>query len=89
MFALLKCCHGIITRICLKCRSEKKGKDKCVLTGKDSECSICVGALKIPHKKKSSKSKSTSEKFDDSLLHGPKTMSSQLTSLTSQFEEFK
>ena len=37
--------------------------------GKESECTICAGALKIPHKKKS-KSK-TSEKFDDSLLDEP------------------
>ena len=43
--------------------------DKCV-TGKESECTICAGALKIPHMKKSSKSK-TSEKFDDSLLDEP------------------
>ena len=92
----------------IKCRNDRKGKDKCV-TGKESDCSICAGSLKIPHKKKSSKSKS-SEKFDDSLLDEPtpskssqstpsapdtslkdliKTMSSQLASLTSQFEEFK
>ena len=93
---------------CIKCRSEKKGKDKCV-SGKDSDCPICAGCLKVPHKKKSYKSKS-SEKFDDSLLDEPtpskssqsnpstpdtslqdliKNMSSQLASLTSQFEEFK
>ena len=90
---------------CIKCRNDKKGKDKCV-TGEESDCSICVGPLKIPHKKKSSKSKS-SDKFDDSLLDEPtpskstpstpdtslqlliKTMSSQLASLTSQFEDFK
>ena len=72
------------------------------------KCSIFAGSLKIPHKKKSSKSKS-SDKFDDSLLDEPtprssqstpstpdtslqdliKTMSGQLASLTSQFEEFK
>ena len=54
---------------CIKCRSEKKGKDKCV-SGKDSDCPICAGSLKVPHKKKSSKSKSF-EKFDDSLLDEP------------------
>ena len=54
---------------CIKCSSEKKGKDKCV-SGKDSDCPICAGCLKVPHKKKSSKSKS-SEKFDDSLLDEP------------------
>ena len=43
--------------------------DKCVI-GKESECTICAGALKIPHRKKSSKSK-TSDKFDDSLLDEP------------------
>ena len=53
----------------IKCRSEKKDKDKCV-SGKDSDCPICAGCLKVPHKKKSSKSKS-SEKFDDSLLDEP------------------
>ena len=57
-------------QVCLKCRNEKKGKDKYVLTGKDSGCSICGGCLKIPHKKKSSKSES-SDKFDDSLLDEP------------------
>ena len=51
---------------CIEYRNNKKGKDKCV-TGKESDCSNCVGSLKIPHKKKSSKSKS-SDKFDDSLL---------------------
>ena len=87
---------------CIKCRSEKKGKDKC-FSGKDSDCPICAGSLK------SSKFKS-SEKFDDSLLDEPtpskssqsnpstpdtslqdliKNISSQLASLTSQFEEFK
>ena len=92
---------------CIKCRGEKKGKDKCV-TGKEGDCHICAGSLKIPHKKKS-KSKS-SDKFDDSLLDEPtpskssqpnpptpdpslqeliKNMSSQLASLTSQFEELK
>ena len=54
---------------CLKCRNDKKGKDKCVVS-KESDCSICAGALKIPHKRKASKSKS-SEKFDDSLLDEP------------------
>ena len=56
---------------CIICRNDKKGKDKCV-TGKESDCSICASSLKIPHKKKSSKSKS-SDKFDDSLLdeHAP------------------
>ena len=54
---------------CIKCRNDKKGMDKC-FTGKESECTICAGALKIPHRKKSSKSK-TSEKFDDSLLDEP------------------
>ena len=54
---------------CLKCRNDKKGKDKCVLS-KESDCSICAGALKIPHRKKASKSKSA-EKFDDSLLDEP------------------
>ena len=53
---------------CLKYRNDKKGKDKCVM-GKESDCTICPGALKISHKKKS-KSK-TSEKFDDSLLDEP------------------
>ena len=88
----------------IKCRSEKKGKDKCV-----SDCPICAGCLKVSHKKKLSKSKS-SEKFDDSLLDEPtpskssqsnpstpdtslqdliKNMSSQLASLTFQFEEFE
>ena len=86
----------------MKCRYDKKGKDKCV-TGKEADCSICVGSLKIPLKKKSSKSKS-SDKFDDSLLDEPtpskstpdtslqdliKTMSSQVASRISQFEEFK
>ena len=37
---------------------------------KDSDCPICAGSLKVPHKNKSSKSKS-SEKFDDSLLDEP------------------
>ena len=87
---------------CMKCRNDKKGKDKSV-TGKESDCSICADSLIIPHKKKSTKSKSSDE-FDDSLLDEPtppkstpdtslqeliKTMSSQLMSLTSQFEEFK
>ena len=53
---------------CLKCRNDK-GKDKCVVS-KESECSICAGALKIPHRKKASKSKN-SEKFDESLLDEP------------------
>ena len=48
---------------CIKCRNDRKGKDKCV-TGKESDCCICAGSLKIPYKKKYSKSKS-SEKFDD------------------------
>ena len=93
---------------CLKCRNDKKGKDKCVI-GKESDCTICPGALKIPHRKKSSKTK-VSDKFDDSLLDEPtpsksstsststpdsslqemlKAMNSQLSSLASQFEEFK
>ena len=93
---------------CLKCRNDKKGKDKCVI-GKETDCTICAGALKIPHRKKSSKTK-VSEKFDDSLLDEPtpsksstsststpdsslqdmlKAMNSQLSSLASQFEEFK
>ena len=93
---------------CLKCRNDKKGKDKCVI-GKETDCTICAGALKIPHRKKSSKSK-VAEKFDDSLLDEPtpsksstsssstpdsslqemlKAMNSQLSSLASQFEEFK
>ena len=42
-----------------------------MLTGKESECSICAGSLKIPHKKKSSKSMSSSEKFDAFLLDEP------------------
>ena len=54
---------------CIKCRNDRKGKDKCV-TGKESDCSISSGSLKISHKKKSSKSKS-SEKFDDSFLNEP------------------
>ena len=66
---------------CLKCRNDKKGKDKCVI-GKESECTICAGALKIPHRKKSSKSKVT-EKFDDSLLDEPTpSKSSSSTSST-------
>ena len=65
---------------CLKCRNDKKGKDKCVI-GKESECTICAGALKIPHRKKSSKSKVT-EKFDDSLLAEP-TPSKSSTSTSS------
>ena len=65
---------------CLKCRNDKKGKDKCVI-GKESECTICAGALKIPHRKKSSKSKVT-EKFDDSLLDEP-TPSKSSTSTSS------
>ena len=64
----------------LKCRNDKKGKDKCVI-GKESECTICAGALKIPHRKKSSKSKVT-EKFDDSLLDEP-TPSKSSTSTSS------
>ena len=48
---------------CIKCRGEKKGKDRCV-SGKEANCPICAGSLKVPHKKKS-KSKS-SKKFDDS-----------------------
>ena len=92
---------------CIKCRGEKKGKDKCV-SGKEADYPICAASLKVSHKKKS-KSKS-SQKFDDSLLDEPtpskssqsnpsipdtslqdliKNMSSQLASLTSQFEEFK
>ena len=55
--------------------------DKCV-TGKESECTIYAGSLKIPHRKKSSKSK-TSEKFDDSLLDEPTPYkASQSTSST-------
>ena len=66
---------------CLKCRNDKKGKDKCVI-GKESKCTICAGALKIPHRKKSSKSK-ISEKFDDSLLDEPTpSKSSQSTPST-------
>ena len=61
------CFLGIITKLALN--AEMIGKDKCV-TGKESDCSICAGSLKIPHKKKSSKSKS-SHKFDDSLLDEP------------------
>ena len=90
---------------CLKCRNDKKGKDKCVVS-KESDCSICAGALKIPHRKKASKSKS-SEKFDDSLLDEPTPSKSSQPStskpdsslqdmikamnsqLASQFEEFK
>ena len=93
-------------QVCIKCRSEKKGKDKCV-SGKDSDCPIYAGSWKVSHKKKSSKS---DEKFEDSLLDEPtpskssqsnpstpdtspqdliKNKSSQLASLTSQFEEFK
>ena len=35
---------------CLKCRNDKKGKDKCVI-GKESDCTICAGASKtaLPH----------------------------------------
>ena len=83
---------------CIKCRGEKKGKDKCV-SGKEADCPICAGSLKIPHKKKSK----SSDKFDDSFLDEPtpskssqsnpptsdsslqdliKNMSSQLASLT-------
>ena len=89
---------------CLKCRGEKKGKDKCI-SGKEADCPICAGSLKVPHKKKSK----SSEKFDDSLLDKPTPSKSsqsnpstpdtslqdliknisQLASLTSQFEEFK
>ena len=65
---------------CLKCRNDKKGKAKCVM-GKESECTICAGALKIPHKKKS-KSK-TSEKFDDSLLDQPTPSKSSVYSFHS------
>ena len=66
---------------CIKCMNDKKGMDKCV-TGKESECTICAGALKIPHRKKSSKTK-TSEKFDDSLLDEPTPFkASQSTSST-------
>ena len=65
---------------CLKCRNDKKGKDKCVI-GKESDCTICAGALKIPHRKKSSKTK-VSDKFDDSLLDEP-TPSKSSTSSTS------
>ena len=47
-----------------------------------SECTICAGALKIPHRKKSSKSKAF-EKFDDSLLDEPTpSKSSQSTPST-------
>ena len=90
---------------CIKCRGEKKGKDKCV-SGKEADCHICAGSLKVPHKKKSK----SSEKFDDSLLDEPtpskasqstpstpdsslqdmiKAMNKQLASLACQFEEFK
>ena len=48
---------------CIKCRGEKKGKDKCV-TDKERDCHICAGSLKIPHKKKSK----SSDKFDDSFF---------------------
>ena len=65
---------------CLKCRNDKNGKDKCVVS-KESECTIYAGALKIPHRKKSSKSKN-SEKFDDSLLDEP-TPSKSSQSITS------
>ena len=79
------------------------------MIGKESDCTICAGALKIPHRKKSSKTK-VSDKFDDSLLDEPtpsksstsststpdsslqemlKAMNSPLSSLASQFEEFK
>ena len=51
---------------CIKYRGEKKGKDKCV-SGKEADCPICAGSLKVPHKKKSK----SSEKFDDSLLDEP------------------
>ena len=65
---------------CIKCSNDRKGKDKCV-TGKESDCSMCAGSLKLPHKK-SSKSKS-SEKFDDSLLNIPTpSKSSQFTPST-------
>ena len=68
---------------CIKWRNDRKGKDKCC-TGKESDCSISAGSLKIPHKKKSSKSKS-SEKFDDSLLDEPtRSKSSQRDSSFSQ-----
>ena len=50
---------------CIKCRGEKKGKDRC----KEADCPIFAGSLKIPHQKKS-KTKS-SDKFDDSLLDEP------------------
>ena len=66
---------------CIECRNDKKGKDKCV-TGKESDYSICVGSLKIPHKKKSSKSKSP-DKFDDSLLYEPTPKSTPSTPDTS------
>ena len=105
---LVICFLGIITKLAFNAEMRKRGKDKCV-TGKESDCSIYAGSLKIPLKKKSSKCKS-SEKFDDSLLDETtpskssqstpstpdtslqnliKTMSNQLVSLTSQFEEFK
>ena len=81
---------------CIKCRGEKKGKDKCV-SGKEADCPICAGSMKIPQ---------SSEKCDDSLLDEPtptklsqlnpstpdsslqdliKNMSCQLASLTLQF----
>ena len=63
------CFLGIITKLALNAEMIKKGKDKCV-TGKESDCSICAGSLKIPHKKKSSKSKS-SDKCNDSILVEP------------------
>ena len=90
---------------CLKCRNDKKGKDKCVL-GKESDCLICAGATKSDPKKKG-KSKKSLEPFDDSLLDDPnpspaaaastdsslqallKSMSSQIASLSSQFEKFQ
>ena len=66
---------------CQKCRNDKKGKDQYII-GKESECTVCAGALKIPHRNKSSKSKA-SEKFDDSLLDEPTpSKSSQSTPST-------
>ena len=54
----------------LNAEMSEKRNYKCILTGRETDCPINAGSLKLPHKKESSKSKS-SDKFDDSLLDEP------------------
>ena len=57
---------------CFKCRKEKKGSDKCVLS-KEADCPICSKGEK-------KKRKAKAQSFDDSLLDDDKDTQSSSSS---------